>query len=879
MNAMAMPVYLVGASLTPLIKLLVEELNEVSEFRFQRQLRSLGRELRLMLAVLDHIESLEGPDEAMKGWAENAREVVRFVEDMIDSFVFKRAKTSGAKTLKRSALYFNEIFLGYKLSPKSLISEKMGEEKKVEMEEEKEMGRVQILPLPTFKLSTKKIRHQILNVRKHRGDSEELEVTISREENAILVSKTIISSFLEQVKQVKQCLSDLLKHMEAARELDEREKVWWEWVRKICITAKDFLTSFRSPPSQYSEESVVIGFDDQVNEMKERILAHDEPNLCVISIVGTEGSGKNALATSIYNDYTARFDICARVSISEKHSAEDILEEIRKKVKGKRSIKEELRGKSYLIVMDNISMAGIWDDLRDAFPDESNRSRIVITTRDMAVPPHADSRIFQYKLHLLSTDESWTLFTNTFQKEVPKEKEKLVREMLRSCGGLSLAIVKLGKLLSEKVPTKLTNTEWSTVLDKLKKDKEESEISGEGPWSEILDKGPWSEISDKVSRKLPLELKGCLNYFLLFPEGFDIPARRLIKLWIAEGFLRLGRGDDSPEQFAERYLMELIDQNMVQATEKKPNGKVRSCRLPVALRKLLLEAMEKVSKGQVNTISKSSSKPSNTSFNQIHGDNSAIATLQASYRKSLSFMSFDYREGSQPGDEIGNFLQRCISCRCFLLLRVLDLERVFRPQLPKVLSKLVLLRYLGLRWTYLESLPSSISNLLKLQTLDVKHTYIGTLPRSIWKMQRLRHLYLSESYRSRFGPRPRGVSSTELQTLWGAFVDEKSPVKDGLDTLINLRKLGVACRCMSNQKDEMSLQLEAVAEWIQKLEHLQSLRLKSHDLNNQPWDLHLQTLLGHTNLSSVYFLGRLKLQLSSLNFQRTLLRLPCQHQH
>ena len=1355
-------------------KHLVEELNEISKFQFQRQLGSVERESRLMLAVLDHIESLEGPNEAMKGWAENAREVVRSVEDMIDSLMFKRAKTSGAKTLMRSALCFNEIFFGYKLSPKvkrlllriNDLSKKSkvlnigkdggGEESRDRGEEgdgessnspspnfqiihkEKypkmtfEFGNrgcpgppvIQVMNSPIYDLL--RVRHQILNVRIDRGDPEELEVTISREEDAILESNTI-SSFLEQidsvlsqkfllypfatceVKQVKQCLSDLLKHMKAVRELDEREKVWWEWVRKICITAKDFLTSFiskreeqmetlaklkaptlllrrargtilkattlrhadselrtqmmvmrsriqyaygrrwiygmgefgekrqgltpskgfelesileelkllrallndvegmkdqgrrgkawlkqmedlalevddfstriqlqqekmmgcslwfvsfsllneflfiakkieeitrkvyvmserkitydigkfegkggqysqiqdlqgttasisgttvedndnnleegqtgssqqhtkttrsvgeieeigknydigkfegkrvqcstvqdlpgtsasmsnvivknvdnhletaqpgflqqdtqtitaaessqmnalidtslptsytvgrfhakepvesikrelklikafledveaikepdarlsyweeemreiaqeaeaiigiyenrrrkrksifmvalasfrnwlavprvvwkisiinekikkftegriaygiehveesnlgtrrryqRCPPSQYSEESVVIGFDDQVNEIKERLLADDEPNRCVISIVGIEGSGKTALATLIYNDNAARFDIHAWVSISEKHSAEDILEEIRKNVKGKRSITEELRGKRYLIVLDNISMAGIWDDVKDAFPDESNRSRIVITTRDMAVRPHADSRIFQYKLHLLSTDESWTLFTNTFQNDVPKEQEKLLREMLRSCGGLSLAIVKLGKLLSEKVPTKLIDTDWSTVLDKLKKDKEESEISGEGPWS---------EISDKVSRELPLELKGCLNYFLLFPEEFDIPARRLITLWIAEGLLRLGRGDDSREKIAERYLMELIDRNMVQVTEKKPNGKVRTCCLPVALRKLLLKAIDKVSKGQVNTASKSSSslqqirwivdhynntEPSNTSFNHIHGDNTDIATLQASYRKSLSFMSFDYREGSQPGDEIGNFLQRCISGRSLLLLRVLDLERVFRPQLPKVLSTLVLLRYLGLRWTYLESLPSSISNLLKLQTLDVKHTYISSLPRSIWKMQRLRHLYLSESYRSRFGPRPKGVLLTDLQTLWGAFVDEKSPVKDGLDTLINLRKLGVACRRMSDKEedpmsdkeDPMSLQLKAVADWIEKLKHLQCLRLKSHDENNQPWHLYWKSLSGHENLSSVYFLGRL----------------------
>jgi Leucine-rich repeat (LRR) protein len=134
-----------------------------------------------------------------------------------------------------------------------------------------------------------------------------------------------------------------------------------------------------------------------------------------------------------------------------------------------------------------------------------------------------------------------------------------------------------------------------------------------------------------------------------------------------------------------------------------------------------------------------------------------------------------------------------------LCLSVLpSLNLTFRPQLPKVLSKLVLLRYLGLRWTYHH--PSSISNLLKLQTLDVKHTYISTLPRSLWKMQRLRHLYLSESYCNRFGPRQSGASLTDLQTFWGAFVDEKSPVKDGLNTLINLKKLGVACRCMSYHK-------------------------------------------------------------------------------
>ncbi|KAF3961834.1 hypothetical protein CMV_013582 [Castanea mollissima] len=619
------------------------------------------------------------------------------------------------------------------------------------------------------------------------------------------------------------------------------------------------------PPSQYSEESDIIGFEDHEYEITERLLTVDEPHRCIILVVGMEGSGKTNLAKSVYDKNKVHFRTHAWVPISGKGSAVEILQDIRKKVigsdqepKGKRFLKEELkqmlqnffREKRYLIVLDNIPKAGVWDDLKDTFPDESNGSRIVITTRDMAIASHSDSRIFPYKLHLRSIDESWTLFTDTLKNEVPKELEKLGKEIVMSCGGLPLTIVNKGELLSKKAAT---IDEWSRVLKELKEET-----------------GPWLDISEKVSGDLPIELKGCLYYFLLFPEDFEIPTRRLITLWVAEGYMRLGRGDKSPEHFAERYLMELIDRNLVQVTEKKPNGKVRTCRLPGALRKLLSKAMEdKISKGQGKTASSiqwnrwivdhhNYTDASNTSYNHIHGDNIDTATLQASYEKSLSFMSFDYREGSQPREEIGNFLDRCISYRCFLLLRVLDLERVFRPQLPKVLRKLTLLRYLGLRWTYLESLPSSISNLLKLQTLDVKHTYISTLPPSIWNMQHLRHLYLSETYRSRFEPRPSGASLTDLQTLWGVFVDEKSPVNDGLDTLINLRKLGVACRYMSNQKDVMSLKLQAVANWIKKLEHLQSLRLKSHDENNQPWDLHIKPLSGHTNLSSVYFLGRLE---------------------
>ena len=103
------------------------------------------------------------------------------------------------------------------------------------------------------------------------------------------------------------------------------------------------------------------------------------------------------------------------------------------------------------------------------------------------------------------------------------------------------------------------------------------------------DPGPWSEILNKVIGESPLELNKCLQYFLSFPEEFEIPARRLIRLWVAEGYvLRLKRDDEHSLNEAESVLMELIELNFVQVTKKKQNGKVRSCRLPVALRRLVI---------------------------------------------------------------------------------------------------------------------------------------------------------------------------------------------------------------------------------------------------------------------------------------------------
>jgi hypothetical protein len=127
-----------------------------------------------------------------------------------------------------------------------------------------------------------------------------------------------------------------------------------------------------------------------------------------------------------------------------------------------------------------------------------------------------------------------------------------------------------------------------------------------------------------------------------------------------------------------------------------------------------------------------------------------------------------------------------------------------------------------------------------------------------------------------FQPQPKGNSLSDLQTLWGLFVDEETSIKGGLDKLVNIRKLGLACQSMSLHEEVMIKQLEAVADWITKLEHLQSLRLKSRDEEGNPWILLLESFVNHTNLTDIYLLGSLSINVLS-QFPVSLVELTLSH--
>ncbi|KAG5004649.1 hypothetical protein AAZX31_10G186200 [Glycine max] len=584
----------------------------------------------------------------------------------------------------------------------------------------------------------------------------------------------------------------------------------------------------------------IVGFDEEVEVLMNQLLS-DEKSRCITSIVGIEGTGKTTLASLIFDNQVVKdnFDCRVWVSVPPSCTVEQLLQEVAeeaaKQIMGGQQdrwttqvVFTTLANTKYLIVVDGIKTSHVLDTLRETIPDKSTRSRFLLTTCNANVLQQAGTRSFVLPIQLLDDENSWILFTRIL-RDVPLEQTDAEKEIV-NCGGLPSEILKMSELL-------------------LHEDAREQSIIGQNPWSETL---------NTVCMNLPSYLRRCLFYFKLFPADFGIPVRRLIVLWVAEGLVHQGEDQGPPELIAEKYLAELIDLNMVQIAKRKPNGKVKTCRLPNPFREFLLNAAVPTN-SRIRQVADRFDE-NDTWHRHIHGNTttSDSASLLTNYKDVLSFLSFDAREGSKPGQDISNFLNLCISSNCLLLLRVLDLEGVYKAKLPKNIGRLTRLRYLGLRWTYVESLPSSISSLLKLQTLDLKYTYIHTLTSSIWKME-LRHLFLSETYRTKFPPKPKGIrigsSLSDLQTLWGLFVDEETPVKGGLDKLVNIRKLGITCQSMSKKQEAMESQLDVVADWIVKLDYLQSLRLKSRDEEGRPWNIHLKSLKNHINLTDVYLLG------------------------
>ncbi|XP_039155751.1 probable disease resistance RPP8-like protein 4 [Eucalyptus grandis] len=335
---------------------------------------------------------------------------------------------------------------------------------------------------------------------------------------------------------------------------------------------------------------------------------------------------------------------------------------------------------------------------------------------------------------------------------------------------------------------------------------------------QLADNATLCDIVSLSYHKLPNLLKPCLLYLCLFPKDSDISTRRLFRLWHAEGLVPVLKFTTMG------CLEELVGRNLVHVHY------FRSIRALIMVKNLsLLMAAHGLS-----SIRKSAETGDHCPGN-IH------------LRHIRSYVTFKTQKQGTRSREVEELLRPLISKGVCGLLRVLDLERTYKPLLPDELGNVLLnLRYLGLRWTVLDSIPESVGNMSCLETLDLKHTNVSKLPSSIWKVKSLQHLYMNEVC---FDKSTSGGSLSNLQTLWGLYIGSaKSPMLDVLSKLTRLEKLGLTCD---------SPVMKKATECILKLTKLECLKLRSRDVFGQPSDLNLSDMSGVELISDLYLLGSL----------------------
>uniref|UniRef100_F6I1F8 Disease resistance protein n=1 Tax=Vitis vinifera TaxID=29760 RepID=F6I1F8_VITVI len=225
------------------------------------------------------------------------------------------------------------------------------------------------------------------------------------------------------------------------------------------------------------EEVNVVGIQEDAKSVKQKLL-NGEMRRAVVSIVGMGGLGKTTLAKKVYNDNDVQqcFDCHAWIYVSQEYTIRELLlgvavrvgilsEEERSKMNESdlgNSLRDYLTTKKYLIVMDDMWRNEAWDRLGLYFPDSVNGSRVLITSRNKQIGLYADPQTIPHELSFLTEEESWELFlkkiflAGSANAVCPRELEELGKKIVANCGGLPLAIVVLGGLLSRKEKTPLS---------------------------------------------------------------------------------------------------------------------------------------------------------------------------------------------------------------------------------------------------------------------------------------------------------------------------------------------------------------------------------------------------------------------------------------
>ncbi|CAA2968800.1 late blight resistance homolog R1A-3 isoform X1 [Olea europaea subsp. europaea] len=595
-------------------------------------------------------------------------------------------------------------------------------------------------------------------------------------------------------------------------------------------------------------EDTIVGFKKVATEIAEQLVRGTD-HLQIISIYGMPGLGKTTLANKLYNDPSVvyRFDKSSWCVISQTYNKKNVLIEILSSMSNSKreafmnmeeeklaeNIYKNLKGRRYLIVIDDIWDVNVWNDLRRYFPDDGIGSRILFTTRNKEAASKASSRSVINALPFLSEVECWELLQRkVFQdKNCPQELIHIGKQIATNCSGLPLAVVVIAGVLANMEKKEHF---WQEVARNL------SSYISETPENCF-------QTLELSYKHLPMHLKPCFLYFGAFEEDKEISVKKLIWLWVAEGYIRKEEQKCS-EDVALKYLMELIDRSLVIVVKRRFDGEVKTCKIHDILHEMCCRIAEE--KKHLKMFKFNHDDPQFFSQVLMYQQHRCLSIdcrpfanrlllsgrlvrppLNSRSFKVLRFLKFlDVCADSKRRVPIGN--EHLPPMEIFHKLEFLILENTHRVEIPEILLNMVSLRHMhfsggacfnaSCRQQATEDENFLINN--NLQSISVLLIYDATDEKILRCLSNLRRLKARVTYSLNHS----FEFLNQLESL--KLLPDPNNVRDPCFTLIglplNLRQLTLVDVHMSPK------QLEVIG----KLQCLEILKLVQVSFEGRQWD-------------------------------------------
>ncbi|CAO2831731.1 unnamed protein product [Amaranthus hypochondriacus] len=594
----------------------------------------------------------------------------------------------------------------------------------------------------------------------------------------------------------------------------------------------------RETGSLLNEDDVIIGRDDDKRVVIDMLVGPPvEERVSCVSIVGIGGLGKTTLAQLVYNDerITREFELKMWVCVSNDFDVKALLVEIlaaaTKKPKEDLSmdrlqtrIQEELDGKKYLLVLDDLwdDVTSKWDRLKTPLIGGRRASRILISTRSQVVANAVGGQ--KHELKGLLEAESWKLFERMTLLSRQEMEALNGEQILKKCANVPLAIRVIGSYLRGQ---------------------------SQGKWTHMgnIDLANDESVEDIVSLlmisyyDLPFQLKRCFCYCAVFPKDYKIFKEELISLWMAQGFIHTkGR---SLEDVGEEYFMNLLHRCFFQDINCTDDGEIISCKMH--------DLIHDVAKSIVGTemmLVQNDTSNLNAEVYHVFSESENAIMFPAQMKRMRTLLIKPCQRYYFPKVES---------------LRILSTPSNDIEKVPKMIGELLHLRYLDLSDNRFRLLPPSITNLFNLQTLMLRYcSKLERLPEDLRKLVNLRVLDLYFCHNLRNMP-PGMRSMTCLHKL--TYFVLGNPAYDSTKALEDLKCLkSLTGTLLFNIHCDWTCDVAEVRNggYLSGLEQLEEIQMnfKGNAKINNAQAL-LDGLQPNDNLRKVYLHGCPKVRLPS----------------